>query len=105
MIAVFGEIGYSICMLSEKGSPERRVALESRSPPALPFSERRENRFIFTSSVCHRATFAFGRHFERALDRERTSKAELQRSGQTITWRTGPPVGESHGVWSTMRLG
>jgi len=48
-----------------------------------PCPERRANGFVLTLSFCHCATFALGRPFERALDRERTSKVELQRSGQT----------------------
>jgi hypothetical protein len=48
-----------------------------------PFPERRANGFILILWFCHCATFALGRPFERALDRERTSKVELQRSGQT----------------------
>ena len=48
-----------------------------------PFPERRANGFVLTLSFCHCATFALGRPLERALDRERTSKVELQRSGQT----------------------
>jgi hypothetical protein len=48
-----------------------------------PFPERRANGFVLNLSFCHCATFALGRPFERAPDRERTSTTELQRSGQT----------------------
>jgi len=48
-----------------------------------PFPEGRANGFVLTLSFCRCATFALGRPFERAPDRERTSKVVLQRSGQT----------------------